>query len=459
MATIKTSKQLINALAQGKYQRTLDLRDKILNPAELHYLVLLDDQIDSIIKYLESPQGKTEFSDQNRAGIETLLATAPEFEEGYLVREDATYNQLKVYLDLLNKSHLNEQVYELGHETGVLTRLLQLLKENFTPKDTAYGSRQRALMSDAIKASLIIDNIDEDTLKKIKKFMADQGKSLSIGKIGGSITLDELEDVLKAAGSVMDLEVTAEKNITDKLTGKTLKIALRPELKSVNQYTGKLSNALSKSVKAGFDSGTGKGSRIDDILKNVDIFNLTGSPSIMDSVKDKLDDIFFERKKKPNKHVKSKVRTKRRIPTSNQAAKSLKKRVKIRTAHLKTLILARKRKKRFIIPTLTLKALINESLHIFVANRMGGSNDPAIKLRYQTGRFSESAKLLTLNRVEAGAYIGTYDFQKNPYSVFLPGERLGTQQRDPKLYIEGAIRDIAKGVLGKNFNGINVRLV
>ena len=84
--------------------------------------------------------------------------------------------------------------------------------------------------------------------------------------------------------------------------------------------------------------------------------------------------------------------------------------------------------------------------------------DPAIQLRYQTGRFSESARLLTLNRTETGALIGTYDFMKDPYGTFLPGGRLHTQQRDPKIYIESAIRDIAVQVLKNQFNGIALEL-
>ena len=276
---------------------------------------------------------------------------------------------------------------------------------------------------------------------------------------GGGLSADELEAVLRAAGNVMDLEITAEKNVTQTFKDKTLKVALRPELESINQYTGKLSQRLSRSLGTGFSSGTGKSQRIDEILKNVDVFNLRGSPSITEIVDNELDAVFFEgKKKKPNKYVRSKVRVKRRIPARNQQNIALKRRVKARLATLKTKVEAAKRKKRFVIPTITLKAIINESLAEYIKLRMDKPSDPAIRLRNQTGRFAESARLLTLNRTEAGALIGTYDFMRNPYGTFLPGGRLHTQQRNPSIYIEGAIRDIAIQVLKKQFNGISLEL-
>jgi hypothetical protein len=81
---------------------------------------------------------------------------------------------------------------------------------------------------------------------------------------------------------------------------------------------------------------------------------------------------------------------------------------------------------------------------------MGDSTDAPTKLRYQTGRFADSAKLLTLTRSQASALFGTYTYQRNPYDVFLPGGRLGTAQRDPRIYIESAIQEAAMSILRRN---------
>lgn len=102
--------------------------------------------------------------------------------------------------------------------------------------------------------------------------------------------------------------------------------------------------------------------------------------------------------------------------------------------------------------------LINEVLAKTIKDNMGNSTDPAILLRYQSGRFSESAKLLTLTRTDANTLIGTYTYQRYPYDTFLPGGRLHTAKRDPRLYIEGSIREAAIDLLGKNFPGLSLEL-
>ena len=90
---------------------------------------------------------------------------------------------------------------------------------------------------------------------------------------------------------------------------------------------------------------------------------------------------------------------------------------------------------------------------------MGKSKDPPVKLRYQTGRFAESARLLTLTREQAGILYGTYTYMHNPYDVFLPGEDLNPpEERDPRIYIEGAVRDLAQTILKQRFPGIQLEM-
>jgi len=119
-----------------------------------------------------------------------------------------------------------------------------------------------------------------------------------------------------------------------------------------------------------------------------------------------------------------------------------------------------KRKSRVVrdFDVIGIQSLINASLAIKVKDELGDAGDPPIRLRNQTGRFAESAKLLTLTRAHAGILLGTYTYQRNPYDTFLPGGRLGTKQRDPRLYIEGAIREIAIQLLRNKFPGIALEL-
>lgn len=80
------------------------------------------------------------------------------------------------------------------------------------------------------------------------------------------------------------------------------------------------------------------------------------------------------------------------------------------------------------------------------------------KLNYQTGRFADSAHLLTLTRNQAGVLAGTYTYMRDPYDVFLPGHKMGTPKRDPRIYVEGAAREAAMTILKNKFPGIALNL-
>jgi hypothetical protein len=105
-----------------------------------------------------------------------------------------------------------------------------------------------------------------------------------------------------------------------------------------------------------------------------------------------------------------------------------------------------------------LRNLINGVLAERVKQEMDSSSAPPINLRYQTGRFSSSAALLTLTRNRAGILAGTYTYQRAPYDVFLPGHPLDNGRRDPQLYIEGAIRKTAMSLLKTKFKGVQLEL-
>ena len=89
---------------------------------------------------------------------------------------------------------------------------------------------------------------------------------------------------------------------------------------------------------------------------------------------------------------------------------------------------------------------------------MASATDSSGRLRYQTGRFADSAELLTLTRTKAGILAGTYTYQRNPYDVFLPGHKMANGKRDPRIYVEGAIRESAIAILKNKFPGIQLGL-
>lgn len=444
---VDTITKLANDLEKGILPPVSALRDNILNPSEMNYLTLRDSQIDSIMQILESD--KNVLSPEKTTGLELDLASSSEYEDGFIINRNSTYRVLKGYIDLLNESRPSDDKYELGHASGVFTTFLKLLRENYKPDSGSEFknqviARQRRLIDNTLRASVLIDRLDETTIN-------------GINGLGSGASIDDLETVIKSGGSAMTLDIEVEKDLTTAIKNGKAEIVLGAELKSANRLTGNLTSVLSKSFRASFSKFSKDNQNIDNLLETLEAVNIRGSHSFKSAIVEKLESEFFD-KKIPSRLTKSKVRISRKIAANNAANKSLKARIRRRTAKLKTLAVARKKKKKFIVPTVTLKALINDSLAEFIRIRMGDSNEPAIKLRNQTGRFSESAKLLTLNRSQAGALLGTYSFARDPYGTFLPGGRLHTQQRDPKLYIEGAIRDVATRVLKKQFTGIQLEL-
>lgn len=74
------------------------------------------------------------------------------------------------------------------------------------------------------------------------------------------------------------------------------------------------------------------------------------------------------------------------------------------------------------------------------------------RLRYRTGRFSQSVKVLAQNDLKTGTSF-SYTYQKDPYQLFEPGRsRLATPDRNPRNIIDESIRSIAaKQMAGRFF--------
>ena len=82
-------------------------------------------------------------------------------------------------------------------------------------------------------------------------------------------------------------------------------------------------------------------------------------------------------------------------------------------------------------------AAINLRLHDTLADNMTSP-----RLVYRTGEFARSVTANATTTAKGNLSIG-YNYQRNPYAVFAPGGKMYTPDRDPRLLIEGSIRQIA----------------
>lgn len=439
----------VQKLLDGKVTNSSEFRDKA-KLLKINVLQLKMKEVAVLEKMLENISR----TDEGRLGeIKGALEDARDLPDGGKELEPLVLDRLSKIGEMLGKT--KESGYELGHvhissfiQNAVLVR--ELYKSSESKK--SINLNQAMAINKLIALAQVIDRSTPEAIAKAIK-----GKPQA--------NTQDLLDLLSPINTFeVDLKASTDLIVElGKGTKGQARVVYEFEDATANQSKGYFTKILGTKLRS-FVKDPAKlkkdalASEIDRLFKHVDWSYVRSSPSLRGAL-GTVFDRFFLTGKGIRIRASSSKRYKKSIKIQNNEIKQLKAAIASRTRNLKTKIAAQKRKKKFIIPTVTLKALINESLEQFIHNRMGESGDPAIKLRYQTGRFSQSAYLLTLNRVEAGNYIGTYDFMQNPYGVFLPGGRLHTQQRDPRLYIEGAIRDIAIGVLGKSFKAMNVRLV
>ena len=83
----------------------------------------------------------------------------------------------------------------------------------------------------------------------------------------------------------------------------------------------------------------------------------------------------------------------------------------------------------------------NAKLPRTVAANMGA---PALENR--TGRFASSARVVEATTTAKGFTSFGYTYQRDPYGVFesTSGTRFASPERDPRVLIEGSIREIAQ---------------
>lgn len=173
-------------------------------------------------------------------------------------------------------------------------------------------------------------------------------------------------------------------------------------------------------------------------ISTVSWSDVSMSPTISDDIEKSITNKFLKNKtlknKRSKKVIKSRIlknKSKSKYSTAKQAIKN-KKRKLSRITTEKGLSL------------LQIKNLLNRKLHDSVKDNMGSPSEPPIRLRYQTGRFAKSVKVLDVKNGSGrkAALQVYYTYMRYPYDVFLPGGRLYKPQRNPKLIIGQAIRGI-----------------
>jgi len=442
---------ILSDIQDGVVPTAKRLRD-ILNALEINVLELELDQYDYITDAISDEPAATDDA-IGGASLDTLRTKTedePHGQDTFTSSPDKFHN-LKPYADILNAEKFPTgdynvgQKYERGHkDASVATLLLVLLRKHYKVKNATsrpeLAARKMKLIDDALKISSHIDKISQKELKRLRSY----------GKAG-----DQLEQVIKAAGTKIDFNVTMQAAVVDNLqNGIKTTLTIEMELKEYNGQKGALTQALLLDLRSVLGD-----SKVPDAMEarvaKVRPKKLHASPSIEERL-DAWATAVLSGKKFKSRNSKKRYTNKAKLANTAVAARTLKNKLRKRVKNLQAKLRASKTKKAFIIPTVSLKAIINESLDDYIQLKMRDSSAPASKsyLRYQTGRFAESAKLLILNRQDSGIYFGVYTYQKDPYAVFEPGRSKGTVGRDPRLYIEGAAREIAMRVLKKQFVGL-----
>lgn len=195
-----------------------------------------------------------------------------------------------------------------------------------------------------------------------------------------------------------------------------------------------------------------------DHLKKYGV-NVAGSPSLLGFINTTILSAITNGKIKPPKNEKNKSSLTKKLYDNYKAKRANTRTIKVPKYKSNAEQLPKpKLNKNLGEDTFALRNLINEILAEQVEAQMADSAATDGRLRYQTGRFADSAKLLTLTRTQAGVLAGQYTYMRDPYDVFLPGHKMGTPKRDPRIYVEGAIRQSAMSILKKRFPGIALEL-
>lgn len=290
----------------------------------------------------------------------------------------------------------------------------------------------------------------------------DKLTSEELGIIENSKNEEEVfSNLIELAIGDMELALNISKDIKLNTNSASGTISVGMELKSIKERKSSLVKLLgSKAKQLLLEYDKEAKILLENQLKDIDLVNTRMPVSFTNDIEKLLASAFLGEASK-NKTIKASKQLKKKLTSDKASVRSrIKKHKNVKNESEKTIrkISAYKKSVPINFSPFRVMALINESLAEQIRQHMGKSTDPPILLRNQTGRFSESAKILTLTRSSTGILMGSYTYQRSPYDVFLPGGKLHTQKRDPRLYIENSIRDLALKILGTKFPGIQLGL-
>lgn len=417
----------------------LDLKGRALQE-----MILFSDQAlhqrELELSALDAPDSPS--SGGEKGGLTRGIRGSKERQAKFLEQEAMSWGQLKA---LREDATLDPKDHHLGHKDISVSLLRLKFIENNWPKDKITPLQQKQIRNAQV------------LLAKIDKLTYNEAVKLGFGKtgLGGSKIQPKNSDIpalIKIAEEDHKINLTlVRQTYVDLLKGNS-KIAVEWEDATLNKYKGQLSSLVARQINAVYSKDS-KATKT--LFDNLDIMNVQASPSFLQDIEFMLTTALLG-KKVPKRKRKTVSKTQYKI-LKGQKVKNARR--KLESKKLPKLPTFKQIDAGAELPLFSIMALINEALASQIQDNMGAPNDPPVLLRNQTGRFSESARMLTMTRGKAGVLAGTYTYQRKPYDVFLPGNKLGTLKRDPKVYIEGSIRELALAIMKRKFPGIALELV
>jgi len=399
-------KELSKGMAAGRSYRANTLRKLVDRTPEIKQYFALEEKFEA--RYNEFLKA-----------YEEQTADMPE-EERKTSRNKFTFDGMKFQVSTGEKAakgnlnfrqikNVNKKLFpelkegiEFGHQNvSILRGMISLFLNEIDQKD----SRRKP----ALALLQVLTEID-----RLDKVMGTVGenKNKLIQKLG---------DI--AAGGA-DLTATWQKDV-DILTGVKGQLVIEAEWEELNQFKGKLSGIVGQAF-AGVVRNEMK--HFTNLVGNMDLSNLKGSPTIVEDVAQDLLEVLDPKRKRTKKATKTSdthKSTKVDTATKRKRAKSPKKR--------------RAQRSRASNP-LALVAAINKELPDTVRKNM---NSPALVNR--SGRFADSVKVTDIMTTRGGYPSIGFTYRRDPYEVFEMGSGnvRATPERDPRQLIDRSIREIA----------------
>jgi hypothetical protein len=418
-----SKRRLTVVQAQSKLAKRIFVESKIvrraidLNPKIRQYVELdkdFSERYDEFVKAynvaikgmdkksISSSRKRFEFGSENFE-----IGTATKF-----IDKKANFRTIHRYLNKIFPEARNS--YELGHKN------ISVLRANIAlalGTDTFIGEERKQLLA-LYTVVREIDKIDkiQGTTKENKDRLINKLKD--IAEAGPDISLDWKKDV----------------NVVKGVQGA---LTLELELKELNQFKGNLSSWIGEIFSSVIKGQTKLAT---EFLKDIDIINLKGSPTILEDI----DSSVFNTIVSGIKHGKVTTSKKPKIPRPTASKKSTKAKKKT-TSPKRKRGLAKHNKVRNDIERMSpasaplyLIGVMNEQLPRVIQKNMDA---PALENR--TGRFASSVRVTDVAMTAGGFPSIGYTYMKGPYQTFEPGFRQGSVERDPRRLIDKSMREIA----------------